>query len=170
MVWRFDPRSGELTALTDPTMVPNPNGLAFSPKGDKLYVVNTSPIINGTLPPKYKRPASIYEFDVVNEGGIERLANRRLFAWPWTGIGDGIKVDTQGNVYAGTSDGVQVWSKHGEQILKVFIPETGAVNLVFANEGRLVVTAEEKVYLIQLDPSVRGPPLWEYPRDANEEK
>ncbi|KAN0061540.1 hypothetical protein ACQY0O_006387 [Thecaphora frezii] len=162
VVWRFNPYTGELTALTDPTTVYVPNGLAFSPDGSKLYIVDSSPIITGTLPPKPKRPASIYEFDVVSEGGIERLANRRLFAWPWTGIADGIKVDTKGNVYAGTSDGVQVWNKHGRDIFRAFLG-TGVANLVLAKNGRIIVAGEERLYLIQLDKNVKGPPLWNYP-------
>jgi sugar lactone lactonase YvrE len=34
--------------------------------------------------------------------------NRRVFAYVDTGVADGIQLDTQGNVYSGTGDGVQV--------------------------------------------------------------
>ncbi|PWZ00801.1 calcium-dependent phosphotriesterase [Testicularia cyperi] len=164
-VWRFDPNSGTLTALTDPSVVSVPNGLAFSPEGDTLYVSDTSPIYNGVTSPNATHPASIYAFGVNTDidSGFQWLGPRRVFAWPETGIADGIKVDTQGNVYTGTGDGVSVFSKHGKPILKVFMPQTGGVNLVFAQHGRLVVTAQERIFLVQLGPSVTGPPIWDYP-------
>ena len=36
------------------------------------------------------------------------LVNKRLFAFADSGAPDGIKVDTEGNVYGGCSDGVHV--------------------------------------------------------------
>lgn len=56
-------------------------------------------------------PASIYEYDVVDNG--TRLANRKMFAFCDSGIPDGIKCDTAGNVYSGCGDGVHAWSNDG---------------------------------------------------------
>jgi hypothetical protein len=41
------------------------------------------------------------------------LANRRLFAMADVGIPDGIKCDTEGNVYSGCGDGLNIWSPGG---------------------------------------------------------
>lgn len=49
-------------------------------------------------------PASIYSYDVVDEG--TRLANRQMFAYIDAGVPDGIKCDEAGNVYSGCGDGV----------------------------------------------------------------
>lgn len=47
-----------------------------------------------------------YAFDV--DPVSERFLNRRVFAYIDAGIPDGLQVDTEGNIYAGTGDGVQV--------------------------------------------------------------
>jgi gluconolactonase len=47
-----------------------------------------------------------YAFDV--DPNSHAFTNRRVFAYADTGIPDGIQVDTEGNVYSGTGDGVNV--------------------------------------------------------------
>ena len=47
-----------------------------------------------------------YAFDV--DPTTQAFTNRRVFAYVDTGIADGIQLDTQGNVYSGTGEGVQV--------------------------------------------------------------
>lgn len=164
-VWRFEPESGLLTALTDPSIIAVPNGLAFSPDGTKLYVTDTGPIYNGTVQPTPSRAASIYQFDVQTDAatGFQRVGAKSVFAWPETGVADGIKTDTAGNVYVGTADGVSVYTPMGQPIFKAFMPQSGAVNLVFAEHGRLIVTAQERLFIIQLNSSITGPPIWDYP-------
>jgi len=53
-----------------------------------------------------KQPSTIYAFDV--DPKTQQFMNRRVFAWIDTGIPDGIQVDSKGNVYASTGDGVHV--------------------------------------------------------------
>ena len=50
--------------------------------------------------------ACSYQFDVDLKTG--HFLNRRTFAYVDTGIGDGIQLDTKGNVYSGCGDGVHV--------------------------------------------------------------
>lgn len=47
-----------------------------------------------------------YAFDV--DPVTERFINRRVLAYIDAGIPDGLQVDTNGNIYAATGDGVQV--------------------------------------------------------------
>ena len=47
-----------------------------------------------------------YSFDV--DPRTQAFTNRRVFAYCDNGIPDGIQVDAEGRVYAGTGDGVQV--------------------------------------------------------------
>ncbi|PWN48056.1 calcium-dependent phosphotriesterase [Violaceomyces palustris] len=159
-VWRLDPNTGAIQAMTDPSMVKVPNGLAFSPDGSKMYVADTGAAKGGDFAVEGNATSSIYEFDLVQSGGTQRLSNRRVFSWVQTGIADGIKVDTEGNVYSATGDGVQVWTKDGEEILKIFLPQ-GSVNLAFANDGRLVITSNERIWLAKI--KANGPALWELP-------
>ena len=60
-----------------------------------------------------------YAFDVVQKHGGDFLENRRIFAFCDNGIPDGIKVDTDGLVYSGCGDGVQVWHPSGKLIGKI---------------------------------------------------
>lgn len=47
-----------------------------------------------------------YAFDV--DATTQAFKNRRVFAYIDTGLPDGIQLDTNGNVYSGCGDGVQV--------------------------------------------------------------
>lgn len=47
-----------------------------------------------------------YAFDV--DASTQAFTNRRVFAYVDNGVPDGIQLDSNGNVYSGTGDGVQV--------------------------------------------------------------
>lgn len=125
------------------------------------------------------RGGQIYEFPVIRpaagtEYSLEgpTLGPRRLFAFSDGGAPDGIKTDTQGNVYSSTCDGVQVWNRHGTLIAKLAtfpdqLPESYpseseehrariSANFCFLPKGRLFMMAEDRIYLAQLDESVKG--------------
>ena len=97
------------------------------------------------------------------------FTNRRMFAWVDTGIPDGVQVDSNGNVYASCGDGVQVcyliffvtiissakylslsqvFDPTGVLLGKVFLGRVSG-NHIFAGEGRLVVLAETKIFLVE---------------------
>lgn len=62
-----------------------------------------------------------------------------------------MKCDTDGNVYAGCFDGVHVWSREGELVGKILLPNgDGCANLVFGPPGRLYIFAETRLYEVQL--------------------
>lgn len=86
------------------------------------------------------------------------LRNRRVFSYVDTGSADGIKVDSKGNVYAATGDGIDVWTPSGQLVLRVFLPG-GGPNLAFTGDGRIVATADTKLWLIELDEHVKDPGL-----------
>ena len=71
-----------------------PNGLAFSPDEDVLYVGD-----NGA-------PRRILAFDVIDG---RRLANGRVVAHSTPEHPDGLKVDAAGRIYASAADGVRVY-------------------------------------------------------------
>ena len=160
MTWVFDPATGELKALDD--TVQTPNGIAISPDGKTLVVTDTSAAgFSGSDPAS---TTTIVAWDIATDDAAapqtktHSLRNRRIFAWPTSGIADGIKFDEDGNVWAGTADGVEVWNPNGSRIMKVFLPDGGAVNLAFAGKGQLAVLAQEKVWLVR-GLAVNGPDL-----------
>lgn len=139
-VYRLDPATGELDAVVDDFM--QPNGLAFSPDESKLYIADSggSHDENG--------PRHIRVFDVV-EG--RRLANGRIFFEVDNGVPDGMRVDTQGNLWTSAGDGVQCVSPEGRLLGKILVPQIVA-NLTFggARRNRLFITATRAVYAIYL--------------------
>jgi len=87
-----------------------------------------------------------YRFSVDLDG---TFSDRKLFAFASPGVPDGIHCDTEGNVYSGVADGVQVWNPAGRLIGKIFLGTTAA-NFRFAGKGRMVIAAETKLYYVTL--------------------
>lgn len=127
---------GRLTLLTDDFDCPN--GLVFSPDEKVLYVADSS------------RRSHIQAFDVNPDG---TLANMRLFATLKAkdpGVPDGLKVDTQGNVWSTGPGGVWVFDKTGKHLGTIKTPEVPA-NCAWGDpDGKaLYITARTSVYRIR---------------------
>jgi len=128
-VYRY--ADGELTMVAD--CLDKPNGLAFSPDADVLYVGD-----NGA-------PQRILAFDVIDGGG---LANGRVVAHSTPNHPDGLKVDAAGRIYASAAEGVRVYEPSGEQVAEIPVP--GAVNFAFGDEA-LFITADDAIWVAALD-------------------
>jgi gluconolactonase len=102
-----------------------------------------------------KERHSRYAFDVTTYSGQPFLVNRRLFAMADTGIPDGIKCDTDGNVYSGCGDGLNIWSPGGVLLAKVVI-DGGVANFCFGRGGQIFLLNENKLWRLQLPESRRG--------------
>jgi gluconolactonase len=128
-VYRIDP-AGRLHLLTDD--LEGPNGLALSPDERLLYVAD---VLRGT----------IHLYDVAADGS---LSNDRTFAQMDTP--DGMKVDSEGNVYFGTPDGIRVFSPAGTQLGRILFPERPA-NMAWgdADLRTLYVTATTCLYRLR---------------------
>jgi sugar lactone lactonase YvrE/regulation of enolase protein 1 (concanavalin A-like superfamily) len=115
-----------------------PNGLAFSPDGKKLYVDDSA----------------TREIHVYDAGADGTLTNGRLFGKeqgpPRSGVPDGMKVDREGNVYVTGPLGIWVWDPSGNHVGTIVVPEQPA-NLAWgdADFGTLYLTAEKSVYRIK---------------------
>lgn len=57
--------------------------------------------------------------------------------------------DSNGNVYSGVGDGVQVWNPAGTLIGKIFLG-TFAANFRFVGEGRMVIAAQTELYYAKI--------------------
>ncbi|MEV0796691.1 SMP-30/gluconolactonase/LRE family protein [Kribbella sp. NPDC050281] len=121
---------GVLTRVADDFN--RPNGLVFSLDESLLYITDSE---EGT----------IRVFTV--EG--DKLSGGALFAECGNGIFDGIRLDTQGRIWASAADGVHVYHPDGTLLGKLLVPETVS-NLTFggAKRNRLFVTATTSVYSI----------------------
>lgn len=143
-VYRFDPSTGTVRVVA--TDFDKCNGIAFTPDGKIAYIADTG-ASGGFLGNNQTEPATIYAFDVDPKSQV--FLNRRIFAYVDTGVPDGVQVDSEGNVYSGCGDGVQVWSSEGTLLGKFFI-ETTSANMVFAGDGRLVIMAETKIFVAKI--------------------
>lgn len=128
-VFRLDPGTGVATPVI--TDLVHPNGLAFSPDEQLLYVTDTG-VTGGHI--------RVYRVDT-GEG--------RIFATP-PGTTDGLRVDTAGRVWTSAGDAVQVFAADGELLLDLPLPEV-ASNVCFGglNGTELYITASASLYRIR---------------------
>lgn len=139
-VYRLDPVTGALSIVVDD--MARPNGLCFSPDESRLYVVDTP-----------SGPRSTRVYDVVDGKAV----NGRLFFDASPGFADGIRCDTEGNLWCGFSggpgqDGVAVFAPDGTLIGRILLPERCA-NLCFGGikRNRLFMTASQSVYALYVE-------------------
>lgn len=137
-VYRVDP-SGSIAAVATDFMCPN--GLAFSPDERRLYIADTGRMFHGD-------PQHIRVFDV--EAG--RLAGGGVFHVISPGCADGLRVDSDGNVWSSAGDGVHCLSPEGAMMGKIAVPEIVS-NLCFGGHSRhhLYITATTGLYAVVLN-------------------
>lgn len=116
-----------------------PNGIAFSPDEKTLYVANSEP----------KR--FWMRYDVAANGSV---SNGKVFAdvsaEKETGVPDGMKVDSLGNVYAAGPGGLWVFSPDGKHLGTIKPPEQ-AINCAWGDDGKtLYIAAITGLYRIKL--------------------
>jgi gluconolactonase len=158
-VYRYDPASAEVTVVVD--SLDKPNGLAFSPDETTLYVTDSG--ANQEAGSYYEdRPHQIVAFDV-SDGRVHDSG--RVFAVVSPGYPDGIKVDSEGRVYASSASGVQVYDADGLHLGEITLP--GAVNFVFGGAGSnvLFITADDAIWAAVLAASAARPQTHPHARE-----
>jgi gluconolactonase len=136
-VFRFDSEDQNLTLLTDD--FERPNGLAFSPDERLLYIADS-----------FQKHVRV--FDVNSDGALE---NSRVFAETHSespGVPDGMKVDVEGNLYVVAAQGVWVFSKDGEKLGMIKVPDPSPTNCGWGDQDwkSLFIAARTSVYRIRL--------------------
>ncbi len=135
-VYRLDDK-GNVRLLTKD--LSQPNGLAFSPDGKRLYVDDSE-----------KRNIRVY--DVASDGS---LTNGHLFGdepgGKNDGVPDGIKVDKQGNLFVTGPKGIWVWDAAGNHLGTIALREQPA-NLTWGDKDyrTLYITATTSVYRLRM--------------------
>jgi gluconolactonase len=146
-VYRLDP-SGTAKVMAE--SLKRPNGLCFSPDYKKLYVVDTG----ATDGPQY--PANIIVFDVTSNG--TGLSGGKAFADFKPGFTDGVRCDTDGNVWASwgwggpDTNGVRVHAPNGDKLAFLHTPEVIS-NIAFggSKRNRLFMTGSTSLYAIYVN-------------------
>jgi gluconolactonase len=142
---------GKLQALIKD--LSRPNGIALSPDEKTLYVANSD----------VKRKVWM-RYYLAADGNV---SNGRVFADVTAenedGLPDGMKVDSQGNVYGSGPGGVWIFSPAGKHLGTIKPPETPA-NCNWGEDGKtLFITARTSVYRIKLAVAGEKPLYQTYP-------
>jgi len=143
-VYRLDPTTNELSVVADD--IAGPNGLAFSPNEDILYIVES----RGT--PSRK----ILAYDVDSDGYT--LKNKRVLIDAGPGTPDGFRVDVDGNLWCGWGmgsdelDGVMIFDSDGQAIGRIKLPERCA-NVCFGGRAnsRLFMASSQSIYALYVN-------------------
>jgi gluconolactonase len=140
-VYRLDPDQGRAEPIVQD--LERPNGLCFAPGESRLYVVDSG-----------SEPRSIHVYDVVDG----RVGAGRRFVDMSPGSSDGIRCDTDGNLWAAAGgggdgyDGVHVFAPDGTVIGQIVLPEVCA-NLCFGGNARnrLFMAASRSIYAVYVN-------------------
>lgn len=137
-VYRVDPGGRIEAVITDMAC---PNGLAFSPDERLLYVADTGRMFSDD-------PQYIRVYDMVDG----RPANGRLFHTIAPGCADGIRLDSEGNLWSSAGDGVHCIAPDGRRLGRILVPERVS-NICFGGraKNRLFITATTSVYSVVLN-------------------
>jgi len=139
-VYRVDPRDG-VCHIAAADFV-RPNGLAFSPDEQRLYIADTgaSHVPDG---PRHIRVFSVAADDALSGGDV--------FATCTAGMFDGFRLDDAGRIWTSAGDGVHCYHPDGTLLGKVRVPEPVA-NVVFGGpkRNRLFICATTSLYSVYL--------------------
>lgn len=139
-VFRVDP-SGNVSIVANDYV--KPNGLAFSPDEDFLYVSDTG-VSHDLDGPRHIRRHKLNEDHSLTDGEV--------FATCTQGVFDGFRVDCDGRIWTSAADGVHCLAPSGELIGKIQIPELVA-NVCFggAKLNRLFICGTTSLYSVFLN-------------------
>ncbi|MFN3145527.1 MAG: SMP-30/gluconolactonase/LRE family protein [Paracoccaceae bacterium] len=143
-VYRLDPETGDAAIVADDIL--GPNGLAFSPDEQRLYIVES----------RGQPTRKILEYEVAANG--RTIRDKRVLIDAGPGTPDGFRVDVQGNLWCGWGmgsdelDGVMVFAPDGTPIGRIALPERCA-NLCFGGRAnsRLFMAASHSIYALYVN-------------------
>ena len=120
-----------------------PNGLAFSPDEQHLFIADTG-ITHDKDGPKHIRKHTV--------GADGTLAGGEVFATCTSGLFDGFRFDRDGRIWSSAADGVHCLDQSGKLIGKVRIPElVGNVCFGGPKLNRLFICGTTSLYSVFLN-------------------
>jgi gluconolactonase len=145
-VYRITPDLGAMTLLVDDFLLPN--GIAFSPDESVLYVNDS-------------RRRHIRAFDVAPNGTLARQSDR-VFAdlgGPESGVPDGMKVDSAGNVYCGGAGGIYILDPKGKKLGRIVHGQPATTNVGFGGDDWKTLFFTTRVSLGSVNIKIPGVPV-----------
>jgi gluconolactonase len=154
-VYRIDPNGKVSRVITQPA-IGRPNGLAISPDGATLYLIDS----DSSRPDGNRK---IWAFDISADGAASK--QRLVYDFGRGRGGDGMRLDSRGNLWVAggistprhaneTADvppGVYIITPEGKLLGRIPIAEDVVTNLAFGGPGKktLYVTAGKTLYKIE---------------------
>jgi gluconolactonase len=116
-----------------------PNGLAFSPDGETLYVADSD-------------ARSVIAYDIDKRGAA---SNERTLISGIAGVPDGLRVDKEGQIYVAARE-LLVFTPDGKPVRSIPIAEKpSAVAFGDGDMGTLYITARSSLYRFRPEPEAR---------------
>lgn len=142
-VYRVSPDLGEINLLVRDFIVPN--GLAFSPDEKILYINDSR-----------RRHIRAFNLESTWQSGMLDLVSDRIFcdlSGTGRGVPDGMKVDSQGNVYCTGPGGIWIINAAGEHLGTILLGDRVATNLAFGGDDwtTLFITTYNELGRIQMN-------------------
>ena len=154
-VWIFTPGAIPRVLIDD---LNKPNGVVVSADQSllkTLFVSDTGAEQGRGDGWKAALPRTVYAFDLVTVNGGYFAQNKRVFCVVDNGIPDGLKLDSDGNLYAASYEGIQVFNPAGKLIDKIILPSTlpdsPSVNQFVFAENKLVILHHTDVLMMTLN-------------------
>ena len=135
-----------MTLLVEDFVIPN--GLAFSPDENILYINDS-------------RRWLIRAFDLNPNGSLARQSDR-VFAdlgGPEPGVPDGMKVDTEGNVYCGGAGGIWIMDPMGKKLGRIVHGAPATTNIAFGGDDWKTLYFTSRNHLGAVNVKIPGIPV-----------
>lgn len=135
-VFSYNPKENKLDVKCK--NLDRPNGIAFSPDENKIYIADTGENIK-----------HLYSFDLDAD---DNLINQKLIYDFKPFFSDGFRTDKDGNIWTSAGYGIKCFSSNFELIGQLLVPELVS-NLEFGGkEGNILyVTATSSLYFMELN-------------------
>ena len=145
-VYRVSPDLGTMSLVVDDMV--GPNGIAFSPDESILYVNDA-------------RRRHVRAYDLLPNGTLAKQTSR-IFAdlgGPEPGVPDGMKVDTQGNVYSGGGGGLYIMDKTGKKLGRIVHGQPATTNMAFGGDDWKTLYFTTRSTLFSVNVKIAGVPV-----------
>ena len=145
-VYRVSPDLGTLSLLIDDFIIPN--GLAFSPDEDVLYINDS-------------RRGHLRAFDVQPNGTLAKQTDRVFveLRGDEPGVPDGMKVDVEGNVYCGGAGGLWIRDPKGKKLGRIVHGAPATTNLAFGGADWKTLYFTSRNHLGAVNVKIAGIPV-----------
>jgi gluconolactonase len=142
-VYRIDPQGGEPQLLVDD--FGQPNGLCFSPDETRLFVNDTE-------------RSHIRVFNRRPDGSLTDAGIWAQTTGPGDGAPDGMKIDSEGNLYCAAQGGLHVFAPSGRCLGVIHTPEVAA-NFTWGDDDlrSIFITASTSLYRVRVKVPGRSP-------------